>query len=128
MHWIPTGQLDQYKAFPSFLKDYQSELTGLEAAAAKLQTSKAGNVFTELEAGSTDESVATANRSWRLEAGMDVNLEVHSVAQAQKNVSVANQAADLAEEDMEFEEDLDDLEFPEDINLEEEDMESGDIL
>ena len=32
------------------------------------------------------------------------------------------------EEDMEFEEDLDDLEFPEDINLEEEDMESGDIL
>ncbi|MCI8465826.1 MAG: flagellar filament capping protein FliD [Lachnospiraceae bacterium] len=92
-----------YASVTSFLKDYQSELTGLEAAAAKLQTSKAGNVFTELEAGSTDESVATANRSWRLEAGMDVNLEVHSVAQAQKNVSVANQAADLAEEDMEFE-------------------------
>ena len=25
MHWIPTGQLDQYKAFPSFLKDYLGE-------------------------------------------------------------------------------------------------------
>jgi len=22
MHWIPVGQLDRYKAFPSFLKDY----------------------------------------------------------------------------------------------------------
>lgn len=92
-----------YASVTSFLKDYQSELTGLEAAAAKLQTSKSGNVFTELEAGSTDESVASASRSWRLEAGMDVNLEVHSVAQAQKNSSIANYATDLADEDMEFE-------------------------
>lgn len=92
-----------YASVTSFLKDYQSELTGLEAAAAKLQTSKSGNVFTELEAGSTDESVATAEKSWRLEAGLDVDLEVHSVAQSQRNVSVANYAADLAEEDMEFE-------------------------
>ncbi len=92
-----------YASVTSFLKDYQSELTGLEAAAAKLQTSMSGNVFTELEAGSTDESVATAKKSWRLEAGMDLNLEVHSIAQAQKNVSASNLAADLAEEDMEFE-------------------------
>lgn len=55
-----------YASVTSFLKDYQSELTGLEAAAAKLQTSVSGNVFTELEAGSTDEAVATAQRSWRL--------------------------------------------------------------
>ncbi|MCI9485501.1 MAG: flagellar filament capping protein FliD [Lachnospiraceae bacterium] len=92
-----------YASVTSFLKDYQSELTGLEAAAAKLQTNKDGNVFTQLEAGSTDESVATAERAWRLEAGMDVDLDVHSIAQAQKNVSVANYASDLAEEDMEFE-------------------------
>lgn len=92
-----------YSSVTSFLKDYQSELTGLEAAAAKLQTSMGGNVFSQLEAGSTDESVATAKRSWSLEAGMDVNLEVHSVAQAQRNSSIANYATDLAEEDMEFE-------------------------
>lgn len=92
-----------YSSVTSFLKEYQSELTGLEAAAAKLQTSKSGNVFTELEAGTTDESVASVKRSWRLEAGMDVNLDVHSVAQSQRNVSTANYAADLADEDMEFE-------------------------
>ncbi|MCI8275341.1 MAG: flagellar filament capping protein FliD [Lachnospiraceae bacterium] len=92
-----------YASVTSFLKDYQSELTGLEAAAAKLQTSVSGNVFTELEAGSTDEAVATAQRSWRLEAGLDVDLEVHAVAQSQRNVSVANLATDQAEEDMEFE-------------------------
>lgn len=92
-----------YASVTSFLKDYQSELTGLESAAAKLQTRMSGNVFTELEAGSTDEEVATAQKSWRLEAGLDVNLDVHSVAQSQRNVSVANYAADLAEEDMEFE-------------------------
>lgn len=92
-----------YASVTSFLKDYQSELTGLEAAAAKLQTNVSGNVFTELEAGSTDEAVATAEKSWRLEAGLDVDLEVHAVAQSQRNASVANYATDLAEEDMEFE-------------------------
>lgn len=92
-----------YASVTSFLKDYQSELTGLEAAAAKLQTNMSGNVFTELEAGSTDESVASAEKAWRLEAGLDVDLEVHAVAQSQRNVSVANYATDQAEEDMEFE-------------------------
>ena len=92
-----------YSSVTGFLKEYQSELTGLEAAAAKLQLNKEGNVFSELEAGSTDESVATAKKSWKVEAGMDINLEVHSIAQAQKNVSASNYAADLATEDMEFE-------------------------
>lgn len=31
MHWIPIEDLDKYKAFPSFLKDYISkEHTGIE--------------------------------------------------------------------------------------------------
>ena len=31
MHWIPIAELDQYKAFPSFMKDYlQSEHSGIE--------------------------------------------------------------------------------------------------
>ena len=31
MHWIPIEKLDQYKAFPSFMKDYlQSERSGIE--------------------------------------------------------------------------------------------------
>jgi len=31
MHWIPIEELDQYKAFPSFMKDYlQSEHSGIE--------------------------------------------------------------------------------------------------
>lgn len=30
-HWIPIGELDRYKAFPSFMKDYlQSEHAGIE--------------------------------------------------------------------------------------------------
>ena len=30
MHWIPVEELDQYKAFPSFMKDYlQSEHSGI---------------------------------------------------------------------------------------------------
>ena len=92
-----------YSSVTSFLKEYQSELTGLEAAAAKLQTRNSANVFSELEAGSTDESVATAKKTWQLRADTDINLEVHATAQAQKNVSTANVAVDLAEEDMKFE-------------------------
>ncbi len=92
-----------YSSVTSFLKDYQSELTGLEAAAAKLQTRVSGNVFTELEAGSSDESVATAQKNWKVRPETDINLEVHSTAQAQKNVSAEKVAVDLAEEDMEFE-------------------------
>ncbi len=92
-----------YSSVTSFLKDYQSELTGLEAAAAKLQMSSSSNVFSDLEAGSTDEAVATASKTWRLQAGTDINLEVHATAQAQKNVSAAQTAVDQAEEDMEFE-------------------------
>lgn len=92
-----------YASVTSFLKDYQSELTGLEAAAAKLQTRMDGNIFTQLEAGSSDESVATAKRAWRLDEDMDIDLEVHSIAQAQKNVSDASYAADLADEDLKFE-------------------------
>lgn len=31
MHWIPIDELSQYKAYPSFMKDYlQSEHTGIE--------------------------------------------------------------------------------------------------
>ena len=31
MHWIPIGELDNYKAFPTFMKDYlQSEHCGVE--------------------------------------------------------------------------------------------------
>lgn len=93
-----------YSSVTSFLKEYQSELTGLEAAASKLQLSSSSNVFSKLEAGSTDESVATASKaSWYLQAETDINLEVHATAQAQKNVSAANNAVDLADEDMEFE-------------------------
>lgn len=92
-----------YSSVTSFLKDYQSELTGLEAAAAKLQFGSSSNVFSTLEAGSTDESVATASRTWSLNASTDINLEVHATAQAQKNVSEAQYATDLAQEDMEFE-------------------------
>ena len=50
---------------------------------------------------------------------------MYQIQNLQKNLK---QKKHKKEEDMEFEEDLDDLEFPEDINLEEEDMESGDIL
>ncbi|MCI8565470.1 MAG: hypothetical protein HFI39_03990 [Lachnospiraceae bacterium] len=92
-----------YSSVTSFLKDYQSELTALEAAASKLQWSSSSNVFSDLEAGSTDEEVATASKTWRLQAGTDINLEVHATAQAQKNVSTAQTAVDQAEEDMEFE-------------------------
>ena len=56
-----------------------------------------------MEAGSTDEAVASASKTWRLQAGTDIDLEVHATAQAQKNVSAAQTAVDLAEEDMEFE-------------------------
>lgn len=98
-----TSKTSAYADLTSFLKDYQSELTGLESAAAKLQLSSRSSVFTELEAGSTDESVATAKKTWRLEAGTDIDLEVHSIAQAQKNASTAQYAGELAEEDMEFE-------------------------
>ncbi len=87
----------------NFLNSYQSELTGLESAAEKLKASNRSGVFSDLEAGSTDEEVATASKSWRLNAGTDIGLEVHSTAWAQKNVSVAHYSQELAQEDMELE-------------------------
>lgn len=31
MHWLPISELDNYKAFPTFMKDYlQTEHTGVE--------------------------------------------------------------------------------------------------
>ncbi|MCI8513215.1 MAG: hypothetical protein HFI93_01075 [Lachnospiraceae bacterium] len=98
-----SSQTSAYADVTSFLKDYQSELTALEAAAAKLQTSNRGNVFSELGAGSSDESVATAKKAWQVMPGTDIDLEVHATAQAQKSVSDAHYATELAEEDMEFE-------------------------
>lgn len=98
-----TSKTSAYEDLTSFLRDYQSELTGLEAAAAKLQTGNRGNVFSELGAGSSDESVATAKKAWQVMAGTDIDLEVHATAQAQTNVSEAHYATELAEEDMAFE-------------------------
>lgn len=98
-----SSQTSAYADVTSFLKEYQSELTGLESAAAKLQTSSRGNVFSELGVASSDDSVATAKKSWQIMPGTDIDLEVHATAQAQKNVSEAHYATELAEEDMEFE-------------------------
>lgn len=89
-----------YTDVTSFLTSYQSALTGLESAAAKLQSG--GSIFTDFEAGSSDESVATASKTWRLDAGTDIDLEVQSIAQTQKNASESHYATESAEDGMDF--------------------------
>lgn len=88
----------------SFLRTYESELTDLESTASKLMLSNRSNVFTDYEAGSSDESVATVSASYRLDTNLDVELDVQSIAQAQKNVSASHYAFQRVEvgADMEF--------------------------
>lgn len=85
-----TSKTSAYSDLNKFLKDYQSELTSLESAASKLQGSSKSNIFTDLEAASTDSSVATAKGVYGLKAGTDISLDVQATAQAQKNASVSH--------------------------------------
>lgn len=83
----------------TFLRTYESELTSLEAAASKLSLSNSSNVFTNYEAGSSDEKVAAVSSSSRLETAIDLELNVQSVAQGQKNVSASHYAFERVAED-----------------------------
>ena len=80
-----------------FLTSYQSELTALESVAAKLSSSSSKNVFTDFQAASTDEGVATVKGNWRLNGDTDITLNVQSMAQAQKNVSKSHYATETVE-------------------------------
>ncbi len=102
-----TGVSDKkstYGSVQSFLKSYQSELTSLEAAAAKLQQSSSTNVFNDYKVASTDEDVVTAKETWRLKGDTDITLDVQSLAQAQKNGSVSHYSQEAVEPgaDMDF--------------------------
>lgn len=86
-----------YDDIAGFLKSYQSKLTSLESAAAKLQESSRTNVFTDYEAASTDESVATVSGTYRLRGDTNITLDVHSLAQAQQNVSGSHYSQETVE-------------------------------
>lgn len=93
-----------YTDIQNFLKDYQSELTGLENAASKLMDSSSKNVFNDFQAGSTDEDVAVVSGNYRLNAGTDITLQVQSTAQTQQNASAAHYSQETVEPgaDLEF--------------------------
>lgn len=95
-----SGTVNYYaSSTDTFLRTYESELTSLEAAASKLSLSNSSNVFTNYEAGSSDEKVATVSSSSRLENAIDLELDVQSAAQAQKNVSASHYAFERVAED-----------------------------
>lgn len=93
-----------YTDIQNFLKDYQSELTGLENAASKLRDSNSKNVFNDYQAGSTDEDVAAVKGNYRLNANTDITLQVQSTAQTQQNASAAHYSQETVEPgaDLEF--------------------------
>lgn len=99
-----TSSSSTYGDIQSFLKSYQSELTGLENAAAKLTDSSSKNVFNDYQAASTDESVATVSANYKLKGDTDMTLDVQSMAQAQQSASAAHYAQDTVDSgaDMEF--------------------------
>lgn len=102
-----TGSVGVYSSsVDSFLKNYQSELTGLESAASKLTLTSSGNVFQDYEAGSSDESVAAASSSKRLDTNIDMELEVQSTAQAQKNTSTSHYAFERVSSDADMDFDI----------------------
>ncbi len=53
MHWIPINDLDKYKAFPSFMKDYSTQLQVPQAPSSPAQAPKNGR------------HVCQALRQWR---------------------------------------------------------------
>ena len=93
-----------YADIQSFLKSYQSELTGLETAASKLTGASSKNVFNDYRAASTDKQVAVAKGNYRLRGDTDISLNVGALAQAQKNVSSSHYSQETVDEgaDMEF--------------------------
>lgn len=93
-----------YGDIQSFLKSYQSELTGLEAAASRLTGASSRNVFNDYKAASTDEQVAVAKGSYRLRGNTDISLNVGALAQAQKNISSSHYSQETVDEgaDMDF--------------------------
>lgn len=101
----PSSAASAFTDIQDFLKSYESELTGLESAASKLMLSSRNNVFQDYQAGSTDESVATVSGSYRLNADLNMDLDVQSLAQAQKNVSGERYAMEKVQAgaDMNFE-------------------------
>lgn len=86
-----------YSSVSSFLTSYQKELLNLESAASRLNANSSKNVFTDYEAASTDESVATVKGNWRLNGDTDISLNVLSLAQAQKNVSDSHYSQEKVE-------------------------------
>ncbi|GEM_PF-629924 len=87
-----------------FLRDYQSALTGIEDAAAKLNLGSSKNVFNDFQVASTDEDVATVSRDYKLRSDTDITLNVQSLAQKQQNISASHYGQEAVEPgaDMEF--------------------------
>lgn len=96
---------NDFKDIQEFLKTYQSKLTELESSAARLTDSSSKNVFNDYQAGVTDESVATASGSYRLNRNTDITLNVQSLVQKQQNISEAHYSQEQVEDgaDMKFE-------------------------
>lgn len=88
-----SGSVSYYaSSTDTFLRTYESELTSLESSASRLSLSNRSNVFTNYEAGSSNEETATVSSTSHLETAIDLELDVQSTAQAQKNVSASHYA------------------------------------
>lgn len=99
-----TSSPSEYKDIQEFLKTYQSKLSGLESTAARLTESSGKHVFNDYQAGVTDESVATASGSYRLNGDTDITLNVQSLVQRQQNTSESHYSQEQVEDgaDMRF--------------------------
>lgn len=93
-----------YTDVQNFLKNYQSQLTGLENAASRLSDSSRRNVFNDFKAASSNEQAVRAKGNYGLKGDTDLTVNVQSLAQPQQNTSVAHYSEETVEPgaDMDF--------------------------
>lgn len=90
-----TGSMD-------FLKKYSSTMSDLMQSANTLRDTNSSGVFNDLNATSSDTSVAEATKKYRLKNTEDIQLDVAQIATTQVNNSTGVKSAEKAVSSMDF--------------------------
>lgn len=85
-----------------FLKSYSSSMGEVMDSANALRDVNSKNVMNDLEAVSSDPSVADVSLRYATKASKDMTLDVQTLAEAQVNASNAVKGSDMASADMDF--------------------------
>lgn len=87
----------------SYVSDYSSAMTNLMSSANSLRGNNGGSAVNQLEASSSDTSVLSAQKNYKLRNAGSYDINVTQLAAAQTNVSNAVKSAGTASSDINME-------------------------